>query len=209
MQNKVRLVNDWAYAGLVHKKHVPLSQVAKDYPELEWMELFSVSKTMSACGWRVGAAVGSQDFIDELASVKGNTDSGANGPALVAIRDYLEQSTTKQELTSLQELYLHRLGILENILLSAGLRSAGGTDGWFFSLWHCPKTLDGTPVTTAEEFNNLMIENYGVIGVPFSWATLPDGSREQFIRYAVCAPLENSTFAEKVWNVFSKINITY
>ncbi len=142
LEKKVRLVNDGAYAGLVHKKNVSLSQVAKDYPELEWIELFYVSKTMSACGWRVGAAVGSKDFIDELGSVKGNTDSGANGPALVSIRDYLEESTTPHELKSLQELYLHRLGILENILLSAGLRSAGGTDGGFFSLWHCPKSLD-------------------------------------------------------------------
>lgn len=63
-------MNDAAYSGLVHKNHVPLSQVAKNYPELEWMELFSVSKTMSACGWRVGAVVGSEDFISELASVK-------------------------------------------------------------------------------------------------------------------------------------------
>lgn len=209
IHNKVRLVNDGAYAGLVHKKHVPLSQVAKDYPELEWIELFSVSKTMSACGWRVGAAVGSKDFIDELASVKGNTDSGANGPALMAIRDYLEEPTTKQELTWLQKLYLHRLGILENILLSAGLKSAGGTDGGFFSLWHCPKTLDGVQIHTAEEFNNQMIETYGIIGVPFSGAALADGTREQFIRYAVCAPLEDETFAQKVRTVFSQISITY
>lgn len=54
-----------------------------------------------------------------------------------------------------------------------------------------------------------MIENYGVIGVPFSGATLSDGTKEQFIRYAVCAPLEDSVFAEKVRNVFSELTITY
>ncbi len=164
---------------------------------------------MSACGWRVGTAVGSQDFIDELSSVKGNTDSGANGPALMAIRDYLKEANTPKELKSLQELYLHRLGILENILTAAGLKSAGGTDGGFFSLWHCPKTLNGISISTAEEFNNQMIETYGIIGVPFSGAILSDGTKEQFIRYAVCAPLENEAFAEKVRTVFSQISITY
>lgn len=153
--------------------------------------------------------MGSKDFIDELASVKGNTDSGANGPALMAIRDYLEESSTKQELALLQKLYLKRLEILETILTSSGLKSAGGTDGGFFSLWHCPKALDGIQITTAEEFNNLMIEKYGVIGVPFSGAILADGTREQFIRYAVCAPLEDAQFAQKVHNVFSQISITY
>jgi hypothetical protein len=54
-----------------------------------------------------------------------------------------------------------------------------------------------------------MIETYGVIGVPFSGATLPDGTKEQFIRYAVCAPLEDESFAQKVHNVFSQISITY
>jgi aspartate/methionine/tyrosine aminotransferase len=34
-----------------------LTEVAKDYEELEWMELFSMSKTFSACGWRLGIAV--------------------------------------------------------------------------------------------------------------------------------------------------------
>ncbi len=64
-------------------------------------------------------------------------------------------------------------------------------------------------ISTAEEFNNLMIETYGVIGVPFSGATLSDGTKEQFIRYAVCAPLEDSVFAQKVQSVFSQISITY
>ncbi len=54
-----------------------------------------------------------------------------------------------------------------------------------------------------------MIETYGVIGVPFSGALLPDGTKEQFIRYAVCAPLEDEGFAQKVHNVFSHISITY
>jgi len=34
------------------------------------MELFSLSKTMSACGWRLGCAYGSIDFIKELTKIK-------------------------------------------------------------------------------------------------------------------------------------------
>jgi aspartate/methionine/tyrosine aminotransferase len=38
---------------VVHKNHISLSEVAKDYKDLDWIELFSISKTLSACGWRV------------------------------------------------------------------------------------------------------------------------------------------------------------
>jgi aspartate/methionine/tyrosine aminotransferase len=38
---------------VVHKNHVSLTSVAVDYPKLEWAELFSISKTFSACGWRI------------------------------------------------------------------------------------------------------------------------------------------------------------
>jgi hypothetical protein len=54
-----------------------------------------------------------------------------------------------------------------------------------------------------------MIDTYGVIGVPFSGAIRPDGIQEQFIRYAVCAPLEESAFSQKVRNIFSQISISY
>jgi aspartate/methionine/tyrosine aminotransferase len=57
IKNKIRLVNDGAYTALTHNSHVTLTEVAKDYPKLEWMELFSGSKTFSMCGWRLGVAV--------------------------------------------------------------------------------------------------------------------------------------------------------
>jgi aspartate/methionine/tyrosine aminotransferase len=47
------LVNDGAYSAVVHKNHTTLTSVAKDYKDLEWIELFSISKTFSACGWRI------------------------------------------------------------------------------------------------------------------------------------------------------------
>ncbi len=88
--NNIRLVNDGAYTSLTHKEHIPLCEVAKDYPDLDWIEYFSISKTLSACGWRLGGAIGSKDFISELTTVKGNADSGPFGPALVACAKYLK-----------------------------------------------------------------------------------------------------------------------
>jgi aspartate/methionine/tyrosine aminotransferase len=77
IKNNIRLVNDWAYSSVIHEKHIPLSEVAKDYKELDWIEFFSISKTLSACGWRVWVAAWSKDFISELVKIKWNTDSGA------------------------------------------------------------------------------------------------------------------------------------
>ena len=57
IENNIRLVNDGAYTALTHTSHVTLTEVAKDYPKLEWIELLSISKTFSACGWRLGMAV--------------------------------------------------------------------------------------------------------------------------------------------------------
>jgi LL-diaminopimelate aminotransferase len=77
-ENKIRLFNDAAYAILAFgKSHWTLADIAVDYPMLSWAEAFSASKAIgNGTGWRVGAMVGSPDFINDIATIKGNTDSG-------------------------------------------------------------------------------------------------------------------------------------
>ncbi len=90
IEKGMRLVNDAAYAGLTQgHAHVPLAQVAKDYPELEWLELYSISKSYNDPGARLGALVGSKDFVEDFILVKGNTDSGPVPGVMAAYGEFL------------------------------------------------------------------------------------------------------------------------
>jgi len=204
IKNKIRLVNDGAYTALTHKKHVTLTEVAKDYPELEWIELFSMSKTFSACGWRLGMAVWSKDFIADLQKVKWNTDSGPFGPLVSAMDKYLEHPQSKLDAKKNQEMYEKRLEILTKVFTDFGLKLACPTDAGFFMMFDCPKYLDGEEIKNAEEYNKKIIEKTGVVWVPFS------GQKwEQFIRYSACYDAFDEKKIEKLKKALSKVKISY
>ncbi len=208
IEHNIRLVNDGAYTSLTHKNHVPLCAVAKDYENLDWIEYFSISKALSACGWRLGAAIGSKDFISELTKVKGNADSGPFGPALVGCEKYFALPEAKKEMKKIQEMYEKRLEIALEIFKQKGFQLACPTDSGFFMLFHCPKTLNGETVKNPEEFNKKMIELAGIVGVPFTGSEI-NGENEQFIRYSVCSDFTDEKIQEKVNTAFNEITIGY
>ncbi len=208
IEHNVRLVNDGAYTSLKHKEHVPLSEVAKDYPALDWMELFSISKTLSACGWRLGAAVGSKDFVGELTKIKGNADSGPFGPALAGTDAYFQSEQSATDIADIQKMYEGRLAKAIPIFENAGFKLACPTDAGFFMLYHCPKTIDGALVENSEDFNKKMINKIGLVGVPFTGAEV-DGEPEQFIRYSVCSDFASPDFADKVEKALATVEVDY
>lgn len=177
----VRLANDAAYGGLVHGSHAHLSQVATEFPKLEWIELFSASKSHNATGWRVGVAFGTADFVADLTTIKGNTDSGFVAPMATGVMRAIE--VDRAGLDTIRALYGKRLTILVD-LLSPHLELAAAPEAGFFTFWRIPREAFGHPVRTADEFNALMIENCGIVGVPYT------GSDGEYIRYAVCFPVE-------------------
>jgi len=204
IKNNIRLVNDGAYTALTHKSHVTLTEVAKDYPELDWIELFSGSKTFSMCGWRLGVAVWSKDFISELAKVKWNTDSWAFGPLVSGMEKYLELEQSKLDAKEKQEMYQKRLEILTKVFTDFGLKLACPTDAGFFMMFDCPKYLDWEEITSSEEYNKKIIEKIGVVWVPFS------GQKwEQFIRYSACYDAFDEAKIAKLKEVLSRVKISY
>lgn len=208
VQNKIRLVNDGAYTGVVHKNHIPLSAVAKNYKELEWIELFSISKTFSACGWRLWIAVGSKDFIAEFTKIKGNSDSGGFGPLIVGLAKYLKTDDVRREAKLAQELYKKRLDILTPIFENSWFKLACPSDAGFFMLFHCPTMLNGEKVETSEQFNQKMIEVVGLVGVPFVGSEI-NGEKEQFIRYSACYNALDEQKVKILKEALGKINISY
>jgi len=200
LETGARLVNDAAYTTLrdpASDRHVPLAQVAKDYPALEWMELYSVSKATSDPGARLGAALGSTDFIEDLRLIKGNTDSGPNPGVMAAYGELFgNRDLTDRLLRETHETYRRRLDYLIPALRGAGLTPACETSAGFFTLWNLPRSVFGVSLSAeanrrgcslGEAFNRLVIDRTGIVGVHF----------DRYIRYAVCTDVLAPAFRER------------
>ncbi|MBS1960784.1 MAG: aminotransferase class I/II-fold pyridoxal phosphate-dependent enzyme [Bdellovibrionales bacterium] len=206
--NGIRLVNDGAYATLTDgKSHVPLAAVAKDHPNLEWAELYSMSKSFSDPGQRLGVLVGSKDFVEDFVLIKGNTDSGPVPDGMAAYGElFREPATAKRLLDETYAIYRRRLDVLVPKLKGIGLRPACETTSGFFTLWLTPDEAFGIDlvkeaaargIPKAELYNRLVIERTGIVGVHFTGPKLADGSSESFIRYAVCTDVTEPGFAKR------------
>lgn len=208
IKNKIRIVNDWAYSAVVHKNHTTLTEVAKDFPDLEWVELFSISKTFSACWWRIWALVWTTDFVNEIVKIKWNTDSGVFWPASVWLAKYLATSESKTDNKKIQEIYKARLDILIPIFENAGLKLACPTDAWFFMLFACPKFLNWEKIENSEDFNNKMINAIWLVWVPFVGSEV-NGEKEQFIRYSACYDSLKPENISRLKEALTKVKISY
>lgn len=202
-----RLVNDGAYTTLAAPgAHTPLATVAVNYPELEWAELYSVSKAFSDPGARLGAMVGSRELIEDFILIKGNTESGPVPSMMTAYSElFSNEALTRQIMDDLYATYRARLDFLVPALKAAGLVPACETDAGFFTLWRTPDEAFGVDlraeaasrgIARAELYNRLVIDRTGIVGVHF---TGPGGPDDAYIRYAVCtdvlAPAFQARFA--------------
>ncbi|HXS99507.1 MAG TPA: aminotransferase class I/II-fold pyridoxal phosphate-dependent enzyme [Elusimicrobiota bacterium] len=209
----IRLVNDAAYAGLTAgHAHVPLAQVAKDYPELEWLELYSVSKSYNDPGARLGALVGSKEFVEDFVLVKGNTDSGPVPGVMAAYGEFFsDRAAAAKALGEIRNLYERRVAYLVPQLEKAGLRPACATAAGFFTLWKVPKSVLGRelPVENRHEaFNRAVISETGIVGVHFSGFG-EDGTPEPLIRYAVCADVLDPKFQARLEERLARLKPVY
>lgn len=202
IKHKIRLFNDGAYAMLRHQgsSGCMLAEVAPFYSELSWAEAFSASKSIgNGTGWRVGAIVGSPDFVSDWSKIKGNVDSGFVAPMAVGALYALENS--RSDIDRFGQLYEKRLDILVNIAVVRGLKLAVNPQAGFFSLWLVPKEAFGQKVKDAEHFNELMIRNTGIAGVHFN---------PGYIRYAVAgSPVEKQEWQEALKKGFESAQVAY
>ncbi len=180
-EHGIRLFNDAAYVALKHTSEcATLAEVAVNYPDLSWAEAFSASKLIAnGTGWRVGAMVGSPDFIGDIAKIKGNTDSGFVAPMAAGALAALERD--QEGIATRRQVYQNRIHVLRDVLESRGMKLAVAPGAGFFTLWKVPNRAFGQRIETAERFNYLMVERTGVTGVHF----------HPYIRYAVVGPVED------------------
>lgn len=199
-EGNIRIFNDGAYAMLAHfSEACTLTEVATQYPDLSWAEAFSASKVIgNGTGWRIGAMCGSPDFIGDIATIKGNTDSGFNAALAAGVM----QVALEPEMSgayAIRDKYKERVSILLEILTKRGMRLAVQPKAGFFTLWDLPKKAFGQDIEDAKQFNMLMIEKTGIVGVHF----------HPYIRYAVVAPIENDDFQGAIKKAFDEAKVEY
>ena len=195
--HNIRLFNDAAYFILSYSADsLALSEVAPEFPDLSWAEAFTAAKLIgNGTGWHVGAMVGSPDFIGDLKIVKGKTDTGFVAPMAAGVIAAFENDQAGIEVY--REMYRSRLQLLIRLLSEHGMQPAIEPAAGFFTLWHVPTKAFGRAVESAEQFNFMMIEETGVVGVHFPG----------YVRYAVCGDVEAMT--EDLRMAFGKASVSY
>jgi alanine-synthesizing transaminase len=85
------LVNDFAYADIAFDGHKPPSVLAADGALECAVELYSLTKSFSMAGWRMGFVLGRPDVVAALAKLKSYLDYGTFQPiqiaSIVALRE--------------------------------------------------------------------------------------------------------------------------
>ena len=90
-ERELVIVHDFAYADIAFDGHVPPSILQADGADECAVELYSLTKSFSMAGWRVGFVVGRADVVQALAKLKSYLDYGTFQPiqiaSIVALRD--------------------------------------------------------------------------------------------------------------------------
>lgn len=93
-RNGVMLVHDFAYADIAFDGYRPPSLLSVDGAKDVAVELYTLSKSHSMAGWRVGFVVGNQEIVAALGQLKSYLDYGTFQPiqiaSIIALNDHDE-----------------------------------------------------------------------------------------------------------------------
>jgi len=93
-RNDVVLVHDFAYADISYGGYQPPSLLSVDGAKDVAVELYTLSKSHSMAGWRVGFVVGNSEIVGALAQLKSYLDYGTFQPiqiaSIIALNEYDE-----------------------------------------------------------------------------------------------------------------------
>ncbi len=118
LEHEFLIVHDFAYADIAFDGHRPPSILAAEGAMECAVELYSLTKSFSMAGWRVGFALGRADAVQALTRLKSYLDYGTFQPiqiaAIVALREAADYPL------EVCEIYRRRRDVL-----CAGLERAG------------------------------------------------------------------------------------
>ena len=171
------IVNDNPYSFILHEKQRSILAIegAKEIA----IELNSLSKSHNMAGWRVAMAASNPTFIEWIAKVKSNVDSGQPHAVMTAAAKAL--SLGPDWYAALNERYAERRVIAEKIMEALGCVYDPRQRGLF--LWG--RIPEGE--TSAENFAQRILKEKRVFVVP---GFIFGSNGERYIRISLCATPE-------------------
>ncbi|HUY72009.1 MAG TPA: aminotransferase class I/II-fold pyridoxal phosphate-dependent enzyme [Gaiellaceae bacterium] len=112
------LVHDFAYADIAFDGHKPPSMLAAEGALEVAVELYSLTKSFSMAGWRMGFTLGRPDVVAALAKLKSYLDYGTFQPIQIASIVALREAPNYPE--EVNAIYLGRRDALISGLARAG-----------------------------------------------------------------------------------------
>jgi alanine-synthesizing transaminase len=117
-REKLWVISDLAYADLLHSGQPAPSIFQVPGARDVAVEFFTVSKSYSMPGWRVGFCVGSRALVGALTTIKGYLDYGTFAPTQLAAATAL--ATCDADVVVNRERYKHRSKLVVDGLAAAG-----------------------------------------------------------------------------------------
>ncbi len=117
-EKDILVVHDFAYADLVFDGYTAPSILQVEGAKERCVELFSLSKSYSMPGWRVGFVVGNRDMVNALTRLKSYFDYGMFQP--IQIASIIALNECDKEVEKIAETYRRRRDTLIDGLQRAG-----------------------------------------------------------------------------------------
>ena len=117
-ENNIIVIHDFAYADLVFDDYKAPSFLQASGAKDVGVEFFSLTKSYSMAGWRVGFCVGNKEIVGALTSIKSYLDYGMFQP--IQIASIIALRGPQDCVEEIKKTYEHR----RNVLIQ-GLKNAG------------------------------------------------------------------------------------
>lgn len=193
INQETRVVCNASYLSLFND--VPkLSQVAVDFPKLQWCEAH-LTEAIMGDPWYLASLCGSKDFIGDFIKVR-------KMHGMLNIFDQLPLTVMRflksEPLGRLNDLYQKRIEALKRILKQAGLSIIGSSPACVSV--ELPNFVFGNKVLSAEHYNCKMIEKLGIAGLP---------AKNAISYYVFNVEVEKEEVENTLVNLLSSANISY
>ncbi|MBI2134002.1 LL-diaminopimelate aminotransferase [Candidatus Woesearchaeota archaeon] len=155
--NNIVACSDNPYSEIGYEGYKPLSFLEVPGAKEIGVELNSLSKPYNMTGWRIGMAVGNEEVVKAMGTIKNNTDSGVfNAVQLAAIKAMeLPDSFIEKQMS----IYQKRRDLVHKTLTGAGLSCTKPKAALY--MW--AKVPEGH---TSASFATEMLEKAGVVITP-------------------------------------------
>jgi alanine-synthesizing transaminase len=138
----LRLVNDFVYGEMLYSGEQGLSMLSNPRLKSRGVETYSLSKSFSVPGWRIGALLGSSEVVSGVSKLKSRVDFGGFLPLQFAGAAALQSD--RSVVKELVDVYHRRHRLFSKLLLQTGwevFASEGGCCVWA----KCPDQLVDQP----------------------------------------------------------------